>query len=321
MPETRTSVRRQPSTRASPRRPAAPRTTSSHANPWYEWGPYLSERAWGTVREDYSRERRRLGLVPARPRALARLPLERGRHGRASRTSATSSASRSRSGTGDDPILKERMFGLDRAAGQPRRGRQGVLVVPRGAAEPRAAALALPLPAGGVPVRAARRTTAAACDDPELELLDTGVFDDDRYWSVDVTYAKASPTEVLVRIELENHGPDEATLHVLPTLWFRNTWSLEPPAATRPRIERDGTGARRRRPRARRLPARGARPGPTARRRSRSSARTRRTPRASSARRPTHAVPEGRDQRPRRLRRRHGQPGRASARRPRCATA
>ena len=64
--------------------------------------------------------------------------------------------------------------------------------------------------------------------DPELELLDTGVFDGDRYWSVDVTYAKRSPTEVLMRIELENHGPDEATLHVLPTLWFRNTWSCDP---------------------------------------------------------------------------------------------
>src|SRR5213075_2141775 len=77
--------------------------------------------------------------------------------------------------------------------------------------------------------------------DPELELLDTGVFDGDRYWSVDVTYAKASPTEVLMRIELENHGPDEATLEVLPTLWFRNTWSWGADAA-RPRIERDGTG-------------------------------------------------------------------------------
>ena len=75
--------------------------------------------------------------------------------------------------------------------------------------------------------------------DPELELLDTGVFDDDRYWSVDVTYAKASPTEILMRIELENHGPDEATLDVLPTLWFRNTWSWDPDAR-RPRIEGDG---------------------------------------------------------------------------------
>ena len=75
--------------------------------------------------------------------------------------------------------------------------------------------------------------------DPELELLDTGIFDGDRYWSVDVTYAKASATEVLMRIEVENHGPDEATLHVLPTLWFRDTWSWDP-GTQRPRIERDG---------------------------------------------------------------------------------
>ena len=75
--------------------------------------------------------------------------------------------------------------------------------------------------------------------DPELELLDTGAFDEDRYWSVDVTYAKASPTETLVRIGLENHGPEEATLEVLPTLWFRKTWTAGD-AAGRPRIERDG---------------------------------------------------------------------------------
>jgi hypothetical protein len=79
-------------------------------------------------------------------------------------------------------------------------------------------------------------------NDPELELLDTGIFDGDRYWSVDVTYAKASPTEVLMRIELENHGPDEATLHVLPTLWFRNTWALGD--GDRPRIEAEGAGLR-----------------------------------------------------------------------------
>ncbi len=63
-------------------------------------------------------------------------------------------------------------------------------------------------------------------DEPEYELLDTGVFDDDRYWSVDVAYAKASPTEVLARITIENHAAEEATLSVLPTLWFRNTWQV-----------------------------------------------------------------------------------------------
>ena len=79
--------------------------------------------------------------------------------------------------------------------------------------------------------------------DPEFELLDTGIFDDDRYWSVDVTYAKVSPTEILCRIELENHGTDEAELHVLPTLWFTNTWRWEK-IPEQPRIERDGSTLR-----------------------------------------------------------------------------
>ena len=62
-------------------------------------------------------------------------------------------------------------------------------------------------------------------DDPEYELVDTGAFDDGRYWAVTVDYAKADPTDLCVRITVENRGPDQATLHVLPTLWFRNTWS------------------------------------------------------------------------------------------------
>ena len=114
-------------------------------------------------------------------------------------------------------------------------------MVPRRAAEPRLAAVAVPLPADGFPVPAAGRGERPPVrDEPEFELLDTGVFDEDRYWSVDVTYAKASPTEVLARITVENHGPDEATLSVLPTLWFRNTWRVtgEPP----PALSLDGDG-------------------------------------------------------------------------------
>ena len=120
----------------------------------------LGHRARGLLRE-----RRRLGLLPARPRPLARVPLERGRHGRdLGHPPRALPRARALERPGPDPE------GADvrphRAAGQPRRGRQGVLVVPRGAAEPRAAALALPLPAGRVPVRAARRTTAAGCTTP-----------------------------------------------------------------------------------------------------------------------------------------------------------
>src|SRR5205814_6413134 len=64
--------------------------------------------------------------------------------------------------------------------------------------------------------------------DPEFELLDTGSFDDDRYWDITVEYAKASPDDLLARVTVRNAGPEEAALHVLPTLWFRNTWSWDP---------------------------------------------------------------------------------------------
>ena len=172
-------------------------------------------------------------------------------------------------------------------------------------------------PQAAFPYDAARRTTAAGLQDPELELLDTGVFDDDRYWSVDVTYAKASPTEVLLRIVVENHGPDEATLDVLPTLWFRNTWSWGDAA--------DAAADRARRLRrcvvadhalaGYRLEAA---PGPDGARPRRSSARTRRTRRASSAPSPStpypkdgindHVVSGARDGQPRRLRHEGGVP-------------
>src|SRR6185295_3317019 len=64
--------------------------------------------------------------------------------------------------------------------------------------------------------------------EPEFELLDTGVFDDDRYWIVEVHYAKADPTDILMRVVVRNQAPEEATLHVLPTVWFRNEWTVQP---------------------------------------------------------------------------------------------
>ena len=177
---------------------------------------------------------------------------------------------------GRDPILKERMFGLT-GPGEPRRGRQGVLVVPQGFRVTRfRCACTL---AGGVPLRAARRPRPGP-PDPELELLDTGAFDDDRYWSVDVTYAKASPTECSSASPSRTTASDDAARAADP--WFRNTWWVR---RTRPRIERAaptwssrttrswGTGCTRRRVQTARSPRR-------------CSARTRRTPRASTERRP-----------------------------------
>ncbi len=131
------------------------------ANPWYEWGPYLSERAWGTVREDYSADGDAWRSFPhdhARSRAL---PVERGRDGRhlghPPRALPRAGPVERR---GPDPQGADVRPGRPR--GQPRRGRQGVLVVPRGPAEPRPAALALPLPAGRLPVRTADRARPRA---------------------------------------------------------------------------------------------------------------------------------------------------------------
>ena len=164
------------------------------AGDWYLWGPYVSERQWGTVREDYSADGEAWDYLPhdhARSRAY--------RWGEDGLAGFCDIEQRLCLGlalwNGRDPILKERAVRADRRRGQPRRGRQGVLVVPRRRAQPRLEPLALPLPAG-----APSRTRTCVAEngrrgklDPEYELLDTGAFDDDRYWIVEVHYAKADP--------------------------------------------------------------------------------------------------------------------------------
>jgi hypothetical protein len=209
-----------------------------NANPWYEWGPYLSERAWGTVREDYSESGDAWDWFPhdhARSRAYrwnedGMAGISDIRHDLCLALALWN---------GKDPILKERMFGLTGPQGNHGEDVKEYWWYLEGLPSHALLKWSYHYPQAEFPywqlVNHGR-----GLRDPELELLDTGVFDEDRYWSVDVTYAKASPTEVLMRIELENHGPDEATLHVLPTLWFRNTWTCDP-GTQRPRIERDGS--------------------------------------------------------------------------------
>ena len=118
--------------------------------------------------------------------------------------------------------------------------------------------------------------------DPEYELLDTGVFDDDRYWIVEVHYAKATPTDLLMSIQVTNAGPDPETLHVLPTAWFRNTWSWDP-GAPRPELAATGdTSVRVSHPSLGELELL-AGPGPDGPRRRCCSARTRPTPSSCTA--------------------------------------
>ena len=211
------------------------------ANPWYEWGPYLSERAWGTVREDYSES----------GDAWASFPHDHARS-RAYRWNEDGMAGISdirhelclalALWNGNDPILKERMFGLTGPQGNHGEDVKEYWWYLEGLPSHALLRWRYHYPHAAFPYEQLVHH-GRGLNDPELELLDTGVFDDDRYWSVDVTYAKASPTEILARIELENHGADEATLEVLPTLWFRNTWSWGDDPG-RPRLERDGSAIR-----------------------------------------------------------------------------
>ena len=211
-----------------------------NANPWYEWGPYLSERAWGTVREDYSADGEAWAFFPhdhARSRAYRWN--EDGMAGISDIRHELCLALAIWNGV--DPILKERMFGLTGPQGNHGEDVKEYWWYLEGLPSHALLKWRYHYPQAAFPYTELVNHGRGLLD-AELELLDTGVFDDDRYWSVEVTYAKASPTEVLMRIELENHGPDEATLHVLPTLWFRNTWSWS--GGERPRIEGDGSALR-----------------------------------------------------------------------------
>ncbi len=225
------------------RDPGRPEEGLESASPWYRWGPYLSERAWGTVREDYSADGDAWAYLPhdhARSRAY-----RRGEDGMAGLSDAFSRLCLSLSlWNGRDPILKERMFGLTN--GQGNHGEDVkeywwyLDATPSGSwlrwryHYPQAA-----YPYDDLVAENGRRSK----DEPEYELMDTGVFDDDGYWIVEVHYAKAEPDDILMRVVVRNRGPESATLHVLPTLWFRNTWSWDDDAPTaRPHLTRSDGG-------------------------------------------------------------------------------
>ena len=193
--------------------------------PWRRWGPYLSERQWGTVREDYSaggdawssfthdQARSRAdrwgedglaGFSDDRQRLCLALALWNGR----------------------DPILKERLFGLTNGEGN--HGEDVKEYYFYLDATPTASYLKMlyKYPQAAFPYADLVATNAGRTKtDPEYELLDTGVFDDNRYFDVQVEYAKVTPEDILMEITVYNRGPDPAELHVLPTLWFRHTWS------------------------------------------------------------------------------------------------
>lgn len=192
---------------------------------WKRWGPYLSERAWGTVREDYSASGDAWGYFPhEQARSRTYRWTEDGIAGICDRHQLICFALAFWNER--DPILKERLFGLSGAEGNhgedvkeyyyyldstPTHSYMKYLYKYPQAAFPYAELL-----------EENRRRGRAQ---PEFELLNTGVFDQDRYFDIFVEYAKADVEDILVRITVENRGPETARLRVLPTVWFRNTWA------------------------------------------------------------------------------------------------
>jgi hypothetical protein len=203
---------------------------------WKRWGPYVSERSWGTVREDYSPRGDAWEYFPhdhARSRAYRWG--EDGLAGLCDRYQLLVFALALWNGR--DPILKERLFGL-----VPQEANHGEDVKEYYFyldATPTHSYLKYlyKYPQSEYPyVRLIQENRRRSPHEPEFELIDTGLFDDDRYFDVFVDYAKAGPEDIYIRIEVCNRGPAPAPIHVLPHLWFRNTWAWGPQPSPEPVI-------------------------------------------------------------------------------------
>lgn len=211
-----------------------------HLSPgWAAWGPYLSERQWGTVREDYSEgghaweyfphdharsrvyrwgEDGLLGICEAKQRLCLALACWNGK----------------------DSILKERLFGLTNSEGN--HGEDVKELYYYVDATPTHSYLKgiYKYPQQAFPYKDLVDTNKARSrKDPEYELLDTGIFNEDRYFDIEVEYAKVSPTDLLMRITAHNRGPEAAPLHLVPHLWSRNNWSWKE-EQPKPSLEREG---------------------------------------------------------------------------------
>ncbi|WP_036536791.1 MGH1-like glycoside hydrolase domain-containing protein [Neosynechococcus sphagnicola] len=210
--------------------------------PWKQWGPYLSERQWGTVREDYSpygtawddfshdQARSRAyrwgedgiaGIADDQQRLCFAIALW----------------------NGNDPILKERIFGLTGSEGNHGEDPKDYYFYLDSTPTHSYMKCLYKYPQAEFPyawLAAENRQRGRLA--PEFELLDTGVFADNRYFDVVVEYAKAAPEDLLIQITVTNHGPETASLALLPTLWFRNTWSWQP-GSPKPQLHQGQTQA------------------------------------------------------------------------------
>jgi hypothetical protein len=204
---------------------------------WKQWGPYLSERAWGTVREDYSADGDAWRYFPhEHARSRTYRWNEDGLAGISDRHQFICFAVALWNGR--DPYLKERLFGLTGPEGNHGEDVKEYYFYLDSTPTHSYMKWLYKYPQAEFPyARLHDENARRGRDVPEFELLETGVFDGDRYFDVFVEYAKASVEDIQVRITVENRGPDAAAIDVLPTVWFRNRWSWRPgltiPSASR----------------------------------------------------------------------------------------
>jgi hypothetical protein len=209
--------------------------------PWRKWGPYLSERQWGTVREDYSSLGSAWEYSPhdhARSRAY--------RWGEDGLAGVSDDEQRLCLAlalwNGRDPILKERLFGLSNGEGNHGEDVKEVYYYLDATPTHSYLKMLYKYPQREFPYsELVEKNRRGGKDQQEYELLDSGIFDDDRYFDVFVEYAKAGSEDLLMQVTVHNRGPEEAVLHLLPQLWFRNTWSWKP-ETRKPRLTAAGPG-------------------------------------------------------------------------------
>ena len=208
----------------------------AQADAWRRWGPYLAERAWGTVREDYSADGNAWDYFPH--------DMARSRTYRWSEDGIGGICDWQQFlcmgfafWNGHDPILKERMFGLNNHEGNHGEDVKEYYYYLDNTPSHSYMKMVYRYPHAEFPYRQLVEINRhRTVDQPEYELLDTGVFDRNAFFDIAIEYAKTDEQQMLIRVRVTNCGTMPARLHVLPTLWFRNTWSWSNPPASEPVI-------------------------------------------------------------------------------------
>jgi len=206
---------------------------------WKKWGPYLSERQWGTVREDYSPFGNAWDYFPhEQARSRAYRWGEDGIGGLsdcAQRLCLSLALWNTR-----DPILKERLFGLTNSEGNHGEDVKELYYYLDATPTHSYLKMLYKYPQAAYPYgRLVEENRRRGIDQPEFEVIDCGVFDEDRYFDVFIEYAQLEPDDILMRVTVENRGSTAATIHLLPQIWFRNTWSWRP-GSSQPQLSRAG---------------------------------------------------------------------------------